>query len=131
MADLDPDYEHEDVEEHQAKRQRVIEQDAKTASIKRIEGIVRTQFKVEIENKEAEVNVVDQTQSGHIWDWGKYDRQPNQFQRRQEHRGSRFTIKKKIVVGNVSKFIPAGQREMNDQSSHKWMVYVRLEIAEE
>ncbi|KAK7476983.1 hypothetical protein BaRGS_00031759 [Batillaria attramentaria] len=195
MADLDPDYEHEDVEEHQAKRQRVIEQDAKTASIKRIEGIVRTQFKVEIENKEAEVNVVDQrlhqarsmmdrlravvvasfysklqqgpgavqnaslapipsihpavkkhigkapvstvvksepvsvtagdTQSGHIWDWGKYDRQPNQFQRRQEHRGSRFTIKKKIVVGNVSKFIPAGQREMNDQSSHKWMVYVR------
>ncbi|XP_041372099.1 uncharacterized protein LOC121385468 [Gigantopelta aegis] len=40
-------------------------------------------------------------------------------------RGSRFRIKKKIIVGNVSKFIPIDRRDVNDQASHKWMVYVR------
>ncbi|KAH9524366.1 hypothetical protein Btru_054279 [Bulinus truncatus] len=34
-------------------------------------------------------------------------------------------IKKKIIVGNVSKYIPVDHRESNDMSSHKWMVYVR------
>ncbi|XP_067898037.1 YEATS domain-containing protein 2 isoform X2 [Heterodontus francisci] len=38
---------------------------------------------------------------------------------------SRFYIKKTIVVGNVSKYIPPDKREENDQSTHKWMVYVR------
>ncbi|RUS90072.1 hypothetical protein EGW08_002185 [Elysia chlorotica] len=40
-------------------------------------------------------------------------------------RHSRFKIKKKIIVGNVSKYIPVDSREANDMSSHKWMVYVR------
>ncbi|XP_036880086.1 YEATS domain-containing protein 2 isoform X7 [Manis javanica] len=38
---------------------------------------------------------------------------------------SRLFIKKTIVVGNVSKYIPPDKREENDQSTHKWMVYVR------
>ncbi|KAM4693340.1 YEATS domain-containing protein 2 isoform 2-T3 [Discoglossus pictus] len=38
---------------------------------------------------------------------------------------SRRFVKKTIVVGNVSKYIPPDKREENDQSTHKWMVYVR------
>ncbi|XP_053294595.1 YEATS domain-containing protein 2 [Pleuronectes platessa] len=38
---------------------------------------------------------------------------------------SRLYAKKTIVVGNVSKYIPPDKREDNDQSTHKWMVYVR------
>ncbi|XP_056420571.1 YEATS domain-containing protein 2 isoform X2 [Hyla sarda] len=38
---------------------------------------------------------------------------------------SRHFVKKTIVVGNVSKYIPPDKREENDQSTHKWMVYVR------
>ncbi|XP_054717548.1 LOW QUALITY PROTEIN: YEATS domain-containing protein 2-like [Uloborus diversus] len=41
------------------------------------------------------------------------------------YRGPRFKTKCKIVIGNVSKFIPVWQREENDQSTHKWMIYVR------
>lgn len=37
----------------------------------------------------------------------------------------RHRIKKRIIVGNVSKYIPPDKREGNDNSSHKWMVYVR------
>ncbi|KAM6122414.1 LOW QUALITY PROTEIN: YEATS domain-containing protein 2 [Pterocles gutturalis] len=37
---------------------------------------------------------------------------------------SRLYVKKTIVVGNVSKYIPPDKRG-NDQSTHKWMVYVR------
>ncbi|NWT37290.1 YETS2 protein, partial [Chroicocephalus maculipennis] len=36
---------------------------------------------------------------------------------------SRLYVKKTIVVGNVSKLVL--RREENDQSTHKWMVYVR------
>uniref|UniRef100_A0A8C1HX60 YEATS domain-containing protein 2 n=1 Tax=Cyprinus carpio carpio TaxID=630221 RepID=A0A8C1HX60_CYPCA len=38
---------------------------------------------------------------------------------------SRLYMKKTIVVGNVSKYIAPDKREENDQSTHKWMVYVR------
>uniref|UniRef100_A0A667XM19 YEATS domain-containing protein 2 n=1 Tax=Myripristis murdjan TaxID=586833 RepID=A0A667XM19_9TELE len=38
---------------------------------------------------------------------------------------SRLYAKKTIVVGNVSKYIPPDKREENDQSTHKWMLYVR------
>lgn len=38
---------------------------------------------------------------------------------------SRLYARKTIVVGNVSKYIPPDKREENDQSTHKWMVYVR------
>lgn len=38
---------------------------------------------------------------------------------------SRLFVKKTIVVGNVSKYISPDKREENDQSTHKWMVYVR------
>ncbi|CAH1775073.1 unnamed protein product [Owenia fusiformis] len=41
------------------------------------------------------------------------------------YRGSRFKMKKRIIVGNVSKYIPVDRREEKDQSTHKWMVYVR------
>ncbi|XP_066511576.1 YEATS domain-containing protein 2-like isoform X1 [Hoplias malabaricus] len=38
---------------------------------------------------------------------------------------TRLYVKKTIVVGNVSKYIAPDKREENDQSTHKWMVYVR------
>eukprot|EP00794_Sanderia_malayensis_P016162 gene16162-17785_t len=38
---------------------------------------------------------------------------------------NRFYVTKKVIVGNISKFIPLDKREKNDQSTHKWMVYVR------
>ncbi len=38
---------------------------------------------------------------------------------------NRFYATRKVIVGNVSKFIPLDKREKNDQSTHKWMVYVR------
>ena len=41
------------------------------------------------------------------------------------HVGSRFYVKKRIIVGNTSKYVPLEGREANDKSSHKWMVYVR------
>ncbi|KAL4228496.1 YEATS domain-containing protein 2 [Mactra antiquata] len=40
-------------------------------------------------------------------------------------RSGRFKMKKRVIVGNVSKSIPADQRDENDQATHKWMVYVR------
>lgn len=39
--------------------------------------------------------------------------------------GSRFYLKKRIIVGNTSKYISIDRREDNDKSTHKWMVYVR------
>lgn len=39
--------------------------------------------------------------------------------------GSRFYLKKRIIVGNTSKYIPVDSREDNDKSTHKWMMYVR------
>ncbi|BFZ22580.1 hypothetical protein BsWGS_25619 [Bradybaena similaris] len=36
-----------------------------------------------------------------------------------------FKIKKTVIVGNVSRYIPVDMREANDKSSHRWMVYVR------
>jgi len=38
---------------------------------------------------------------------------------------SRFYVKKRIIVGNTSKFIPPEKREASDRTTHKWMVYVR------
>ncbi|XP_059419290.1 YEATS domain-containing protein 2-like [Carassius carassius] len=43
---------------------------------------------------------------------------------------SRLYMKKTIVVGNVSKYIAPDKREDNDQSTHKWMVYVRGSLKE-
>ncbi|XP_002166558.3 YEATS domain-containing protein 2 [Hydra vulgaris] len=38
---------------------------------------------------------------------------------------NRFYVEKKIIVGNVSKYLLAETRKENDKSTHKWMVYVR------
>ncbi|XP_028407774.1 YEATS domain-containing protein 2-like isoform X2 [Dendronephthya gigantea] len=38
---------------------------------------------------------------------------------------SRFYVKRRIIIGNTSKYILPEQRERNDRSTHKWMVYVR------
>jgi len=40
-----------------------------------------------------------------------------------EPRGSHLKVKRRIIVGNVSKWIPPDDRE--DMSTHKWMLYVR------
>lgn len=39
--------------------------------------------------------------------------------------GSRFYLKKRIIIGNTSKYISIDSREENDKSTHKWMMYVR------
>ncbi|XP_031568815.1 YEATS domain-containing protein 2-like [Actinia tenebrosa] len=39
--------------------------------------------------------------------------------------GARFYVKKRVIIGNTSKYIPPEKREENDKSTHKWMVYVR------
>ncbi|PVD36023.1 hypothetical protein C0Q70_02993 [Pomacea canaliculata] len=207
-VDLDPDY--EDISEHQAKRQRVLEQDAKEASLKKIESIIWSQFKMETENIESDVVIIDQllNQARSMMDrlravtvasyYSRLQQNPgktsqtsifpvnaihpsvkkylgkapvathvktetvtsphkddknrlnsasapghvpqqastNLGQSQSEtpafssesadvNRGSRFTEKKTIVVGNVSKHITDRQREVNDHSTHKWMVYVR------
>ncbi|XP_018427479.1 PREDICTED: YEATS domain-containing protein 2 [Nanorana parkeri] len=51
------------------------------------------------------------------------DNQTAGFTRSEET--SRRFVKKTLVVGNVSRYIPPDKREENDQSTHKWMVYVR------
>ena len=38
---------------------------------------------------------------------------------------NRFYVEKKVIVGNVSKYLLAETRKENDKSTHKWMVYVR------
>ena len=45
--------------------------------------------------------------------------------RSQEKCLSRYKVKKRIVIGNVSKYIPTEKRDDNDRATHKWMVYVR------
>ncbi|XP_067004518.2 YEATS domain-containing protein 2 isoform X2 [Anabrus simplex] len=40
-----------------------------------------------------------------------------------EPRGIQLKVKKRLVIGNISKWIPIDTRE--DDASHKWMVYVR------
>ncbi|XP_071941958.1 YEATS domain-containing protein 2-like [Antedon mediterranea] len=42
-----------------------------------------------------------------------------------QREGFRYDVRKRIIVGNVSKYISADQREDSDPSTHKWMVYVR------
>ena len=44
---------------------------------------------------------------------------------------SRFYVSKKLIVGNVSKYLLADSRKENDQSTHKWMVYVRTESGDD
>ncbi|XP_048861045.1 YEATS domain-containing protein 2 [Brienomyrus brachyistius] len=53
------------------------------------------------------------------------DAEPRFTFRASREDSSRLYVKKTIVVGNVSKYIPPDKREENDQSTHKWMVYVR------
>ena len=38
---------------------------------------------------------------------------------------NRFYVKKNVIIGNISKFIPLERREKSDQATHRWMVYVR------
>ncbi|XP_050405024.2 YEATS domain-containing protein 2 [Patella vulgata] len=204
--DIDPDY--EDVTDQQNKRQRVLEKDAKEAAVKKIESIVKTQFGIELQKKEHEVNMVDQRlcQARLMMDrlracivanfYGSIDQQKYSLKsttvqssihpavkshlgktvkgtptpqpshtltssdvqnapqdspliskmedipktielkssnntttkpvtNEHELRDSRFKIKKRIIIGNVAKYIPVEKRETNDQSTHKWMVYVR------
>ncbi|ORX87846.1 hypothetical protein K493DRAFT_341439 [Basidiobolus meristosporus CBS 931.73] len=48
-----------------------------------------------------------------------------------QHHGSRFYIKKRVIVGNVSKFIPTSRRKRGmEHYSHKWMVYVEFPTQE-
>ncbi|KAL8603257.1 hypothetical protein ACOMHN_017372 [Nucella lapillus] len=56
-GDLDPDY--QDLAEQQAKRQRVLEKDARQASVDAMQRIVMQQFKVELDSKEAEAKEAD------------------------------------------------------------------------
>lgn len=48
-----------------------------------------------------------------------------------EETTSRFYTSKKVIVGNVSKYLVADVRKENDKSTHKWMVYVRTDSDDE
>uniref|UniRef100_A0A6Q2XXX9 YEATS domain-containing protein 2 n=1 Tax=Esox lucius TaxID=8010 RepID=A0A6Q2XXX9_ESOLU len=229
IEDKDPDY--EDISQVQEnKRHKVVEQNAREATVQKIEVIIKNQFSLEMKNKEHEIEVIGQrlnearrmmdklracivanyyanagmpkiqeasksdpavlnhpairrflespsrsssplnqgsdahslgpseaeslSQQGEgpdkdlegAWreDGGRQERRPGRNtgkdtfgvpssvvgeQRVTYHttsdQASRLYIKKTIVVGNVSKYIPPDKREENDQSTHKWMVYVR------
>ncbi|KAK3578804.1 hypothetical protein CHS0354_030223 [Potamilus streckersoni] len=213
-VEIDPDY--EDVTDQQTKRQRVIEEDAKEATIKKITSILWRQFAMEIENKEEEIISINQrldrarcimdrlracvvakfysnasqikisqgnsstcsapsihpavkeligkaprhaaeTQAGMKQENSTSQNLPdcntdtilhtpndtsqheNSVQKKSsnmvkvaevnnsqtEKRAGRFKVKKRIVVGNISRYIPVDKRDENDQATHKWMVYVR------
>ncbi|KAG7457081.1 hypothetical protein MATL_G00242730 [Megalops atlanticus] len=230
IEDKDPDYEDISVV-HQNKRHKVLEQNAREATIQKIEAIIKDQFSLEMKNKEHEIEVIGQrlnearrmmdklracivanyyanagqpkvleqsaksdpsvfnhpaikrflespsrsssplnhgsetpslvhseteslSQLGEGLDregescWrdeaSRTERRPGRntgkdtfgvsVPRDGEQRftyhttgedSSRLYVKKTIVVGNVSKYIPPDKREENDQSTHKWMVYVR------
>ncbi|KAJ8357429.1 hypothetical protein SKAU_G00202230 [Synaphobranchus kaupii] len=230
IEDKDPDYEDISVV-HQNKRHKVLEQNAREATVQKIEAIIKDQFSLEMKNKEHEIEVIGQrlnearrmmdklracivanyyanagqpkvqeqatksdpsvfnhpaikrflespsrsssplnhgsetpslahseteslSQPGEGLDrdgeggWreesGRPERRPARntgkdtfgvsVPRDGEQRftyhtagedSSRLYVKKTIVVGNVSKYIPPDKREENDQSTHKWMAYVR------
>ncbi|XP_015216774.2 YEATS domain-containing protein 2 isoform X1 [Lepisosteus oculatus] len=228
IEDKDPDYEDISVV-HENKRQKAVEQNARDATIQKIEAIIKDQFSLELKNKEHEIEVIVQrlnearrmmdklracivanyyASAGQpkVSEGAKSDpsvfnhpaikrflespsrsssplnqgsetpslvpsetesltqlsegldregesswKEPSKQERRpgrntgkdtfgvsapqeQDQRftflttgedSSRLYVKKTIVVGNVSKYIPPDKREENDQSTHKWMVYVR------
>ncbi|KAK2868514.1 hypothetical protein Q7C36_000385 [Tachysurus vachellii] len=224
LEDKDPDY--EDITQvQQSKRSKVLEQNARDATIQKIEAIIRDQFVLEMKNKEHEIEVIGQrlnearrmmdklracivasyytsagltkvsessvsdlnhpaikrflespsrsssplnqgseahsvghseteslsqpTEPGERDSQGWKEEDLRHLERRpgrntgkdtfgvpssaDQHftfhttgdEASRLYVKKTIVVGNVSKYIAPDKREENDQSTHKWMVYVR------
>ncbi|KAJ8274613.1 hypothetical protein COCON_G00092380 [Conger conger] len=230
IEDKDPDYEDISVV-HQNKRHKVLEQNAREATVQKIEAIIKDQFSLEMKNKEHEIEVIGQRlnearrmmdklracivanyyanagqpkvqeqsaksdpsvfnhpaikrflespsrsssplnqgsetpslvqseteslsqlgeglerdgEGGWRDESGRPERRPSRNtgkdtfgvavprdgdQRFTFHTtgedSSRLYVKKTIIVGNVSKYIPPDKREENDQSTHKWMVYVR------
>ncbi|KAG5286029.1 hypothetical protein AALO_G00010200 [Alosa alosa] len=231
IEDNDPDY--EDISQvHENKRNKIVEQNARDATVQKIEVIIREQFSMEMKNKEHEIEVIGQRLNearrmmdklracivanyyanagqpkvqeasksdalvlnhpaikrflespsrsssplnqgseaaslgpseseslGQHVDGGHGERERDGIWREAGSRGerrpgrntgkdtfgvpssaaadqqvtyhvtgeeaSRLYVKKTIVVGNVSKYIAPDKREENDQSTHKWMVYVR------
>ncbi|XP_064461714.1 YEATS domain-containing protein 2-like isoform X2 [Ornithodoros turicata] len=198
LLDQDPDY--ESVPLHaQQKRLKLHEQDAKKATIKTIEQIIKTQFSQEISTREAELDTINQriyeaqalldslrvsivtkyyATGGRLLSEQSPDGCPPSAQvhptvkkylgksvprlpRRDDHvaapkpgvakvpnvpvpqlekrsqpeasvtlnkpivQGPRSKNKIRIIVGNVSKYIPSDKRDPNDHATHKWMVYVR------
>ncbi|XP_062374683.1 YEATS domain-containing protein 2 [Sardina pilchardus] len=231
IEDNDPDY--EDISQvHENKRNKIVEQNARDATVQKIEVIIREQFSMEMKNKEHEIEVIGQRLNearrmmdklracivanyyanagqpkvqeasksdalvlnhpaikrflespsrsssplnqgseaaslgpseseslGQHVDGGHGERERDGVWRETGSRGerrpgrntgkdtfgvpssavadqqvtyhstgeeaSRLYVKKTIVVGNVSKYIAPDKREENDQSTHKWMVYVR------
>lgn len=190
QIDQDPDYESIPAELQQ-KRLRLIEQDAREFTIKKIEKIIRTQFGKEIKMKESELQLIDEklqearmildrlracivmkyySSNGeqiansspsvhptvkkclgkspkfHPQEKSVNSHSPNikispsdianstaisksadTHNSRENDVGHGVRLKRKlsIIVGNVSKYIPADSRDENDQATHKWMVYVR------
>nr|XP_014341155.1 PREDICTED: YEATS domain-containing protein 2 [Latimeria chalumnae] len=151
IEDKDPDYEEISVVLH--KRHKAVEQSARDATVQKIEAIIREQFIVEMKSKEHEIEVIDQRLAearrrmdklracivaNYYASAGQPKAPEDTFgvsaQQRTDQRSTSLLtsedplllyVKKTIVVGNVSKYIPPDKREENDQSTHKWMVYVR------
>ena len=38
---------------------------------------------------------------------------------------TKIVVRKRIIVGNTSRYIPEKLRESGDQFTHKWMIYIR------
>ncbi|PNJ69091.1 YEATS2 isoform 2 [Pongo abelii] len=119
VKETDPDYEDVSVALPN-KRHKAIENSARDAAVQKIETIIKEQFALEMKNKEHEIEVIDQDASSVT---GSHKTEQRNADLTDET--SRLFVKKTIVVGNVSKYIPPDKREENDQSTHKWMVYVR------
>ncbi|KAF4020949.1 hypothetical protein G4228_012697 [Cervus hanglu yarkandensis] len=151
IKETDPDYEDVSVALPN-KRHKAIENSARDAAVQKIETIIKEQFALEMKNKEHEIEVIDQRliEARRMMDKLRACIVANYYastgllkvsedtssiagshkteQRNTDLTGdetSRLFVKKTIVVGNVSKYIPPDKREENDQSTHKWMVYVR------
>ncbi|XP_033101925.1 YEATS domain-containing protein 2-like [Anneissia japonica] len=96
-----------------------IDNDKKTANEKE-RCTPDSEILSQVEDKNNEMTVDEPTQdSEKLEDPGNTSRVPPQRE------GFRYDVRKRIIVGNVSKYISADQREESDPSTHKWMVYVR------
>ncbi|EEC14279.1 yeats2, putative [Ixodes scapularis] len=115
-VDQDPDY--ESIPLHaQQKRIKLHEQDAKEATVRKIEQIVKSRFSEEISARESELDTINQPAS-------------NCAREKEEEatavgRAPRLKNKMRVIVGNVSKYISSEKRDPTDHATHKWMVYVR------
>ncbi|KAL2804756.1 YEATS domain-containing protein 2 isoform 3 [Daubentonia madagascariensis] len=148
IKETDPDYEDVSVALPN-KRHKAIENSARDAAVQKIETIIKEQFALEMKNKEHEIEVIDQRliEARRMMDKLRACIVANYYASAgllKVSEGSKTcdtmvfnhpAIKKFLESPSRSSspanqrsetpYIPPDKREENDQSTHKWMVYVR------